>query len=196
MSTTTPTEGDPFERLLAALDADRERAGERYEVQRRKLVRLFGWRGCLEAEQCADETLDRVARQLAAGAHVPDVGAYCHGVAMNVLREYWRRPERRADAFPDARRGAAPPDPEIERRETRLDCLDGCMAGLEEPARALLVRYHAAGEGPARARRSALARELGLPLNALRIRTHRLRTALARCIDACASDRHRAGPGA
>lgn len=195
MSSTLPTGGEPFDRLLAALDADRDRAGERYEIQRRKLVRLFGWRGCLEADRCADETLDRVARRLAEGADVPDVAAYCHGVAMNVLREYWRRPERRADAFPNRRRAAPPPDPDALRREARLECLDGCLAGLEEPARALLVRYHAAGEEPARDRRTALARELGLPLNALRIRTHRLRAALARCIEACASDASAAGPG-
>ena len=39
----TPEE---FEALLAQLDPDRERAGERYETIRRKLVRLFEWRGC------------------------------------------------------------------------------------------------------------------------------------------------------
>jgi DNA-directed RNA polymerase specialized sigma24 family protein len=194
----------PFDRLLLALDPDRDRAGERYEQLRRKLIRLFGWRGCLDAERCADETLDRVARRLAEGADVPDVAGYCHGVALNVLREHWRQPERQAaslDGLPATHTPAVDPvvtarqGEERHRAETRLRCLDRCLRGLAPQARSMLTRYHAQGADAARQRRLQLAEELGVPLNALRIRVHRVRASLARCIGDCVAEtKGAAGP--
>jgi DNA-directed RNA polymerase specialized sigma24 family protein len=184
----------PFERLLFALDPERDRAGERYEALRRKLVRLFAWRGCREADQCADETLDRVARRLAEGAVVPDVFGFCHGVAMNVLHEHWRRAERQPaslEALPETRVPVVDPArltrqrEETGRTEARLRCLDGCLGALDPHARETLLRYHPAGAASARERRRLLADELGVPMNALRIRVHRLRARLARCIEGC-----------
>jgi len=183
-----------FDRLLFALDPDRHRAGERYETLRRKLIRLFSWRGAQEPEQCADETLDRVARRLVEGAAVPDVFGFCHGVAMNVLREHWRRSQREPlslDGLPAARVPVTDPAVEARRqdesrgREARLVCLDGCLAALDAPARDLLLRYHPDGGGSPREGRQRLADELGVPMNALRIRVHRIRTRLARCIEGC-----------
>ena len=56
-----------FQRLLARLDADPARAGERYEDLRRTLVRFFEWRGAPFPDDHADETFDRVARRLDEG---------------------------------------------------------------------------------------------------------------------------------
>ena len=192
--TRAPTSSTAFEGLLLALDPDRQRAGERYETLRRKLVRLFGWRGCRDSEECADETLDRVARRLAEGAPVPDVFGFSHGVAMNVLREYWRRSQRDPASLESLPPAAVPmTDPavvatqkeESRGREARLACLDGCLAALDAPSRHLLRRYHPEGGGPVHEQRQLLADELGVPVNALRIRVHRVRARLARCIQGC-----------
>jgi DNA-directed RNA polymerase specialized sigma24 family protein len=188
-----PAPAPAFDLLLGALDPDREKAGERYEALRRKLIRLFTWRGCLDAELCADETLDRVGRRIGEGASVPDVAGFCHGVAINVLREHWRSPERRTTPLDTLPVPLGPQtDPALlgresdarHAREARLRCLELCVGRLDPAARALLTRYHS-GAPPAWERRAALARDLGLPLNALRIRAHRLRAALARCIEGC-----------
>ncbi len=56
--------GDKFESLLLRLDADRNRAGEKYEEIRWKLIRFFQWSSCLHAEDCVDETFNRVAEKL------------------------------------------------------------------------------------------------------------------------------------
>ena len=56
---------ESFAALLLFLDADRERAGEKYEELRRTLIRFFEWRGAPFPEEHADETLNRVARQAA-----------------------------------------------------------------------------------------------------------------------------------
>jgi DNA-directed RNA polymerase specialized sigma24 family protein len=194
----TTSDAPPFEHLLLALDPHRERAGERYEVLRRKLIRLFSWRGCLEAERCADETLDRAARRLAEGAAVPDLFGFCHGIALNVLREEWRQPQGTPlDGLPAARTPAVDPAvaagqrEERDRTEHRLRCLDRCLGRLDARARDMLTRYHAEGPGPARQRRQRLAEELGVPLNALRIRVHRVRTSLAGCIGDCVAETER-----
>ncbi len=69
-----------FDALLRRLDADRNRAGEKYEEVRWKLVRFFQWNSCLAAEELVDETLNRVAERLAErGDEIPDVAAFAWG---------------------------------------------------------------------------------------------------------------------
>jgi DNA-directed RNA polymerase specialized sigma24 family protein len=177
-----------FERLLSLLDPDVEKAAQRYEALRRKLTKLFQWRGCARPEELADATFDRVARRLEEGATVApgDVSAYLHGVAVHVAQEHWRTAARERDLpqqliAPPADEGPVPDAHE----ERRLDCLERCLASLPAGARALLQRYHTAGEGARIAARKALAREQGLTPLALRLRAFRLRTALADCITAC-----------
>src|ERR671938_30866 len=58
---------EAFTKLLARLDPDRERAGEKYEELRRTLVKFFEWRGAPFPEDQADETFNRVARKLDEG---------------------------------------------------------------------------------------------------------------------------------
>jgi DNA-directed RNA polymerase specialized sigma24 family protein len=182
-----------FDRLLFALDPDRHRAGERYETLRRKLIRLFSWRGAQEPEQCADETLDRVARRLVEGAAVPDVFGFCHGVAMNVLREHWRRSQREPlslDGLPAARVPVTDPAVEARRQDESRGGKRGSSASTDASPRstprpgtcscAITRRRRVPREG-----RQRLAEELGVPMNALRIRVHRIRTRLARCIQGC-----------
>jgi hypothetical protein len=88
---------DGLDRLLVCLDPDRERAGARYEAIRQRLVRLFRWRGAADPEVLADETIDRVAARLSAGASLfaRDPYSFFHGVALGVVLEHWRRPGTR-----------------------------------------------------------------------------------------------------
>jgi DNA-directed RNA polymerase specialized sigma24 family protein len=179
-----------FERLLRFLDPDRERAARRYEDIRRRLLKLFEWRGCLAPDECVDRTMDRVARRLAEGAaiHVTDPYQYFHGVAVNVLREHWRTPGRRYEELSAAAESVMPaPEPRDEEAaafERTLTCLEACLARLPAQTRALLLAYHA--EPDRIARRQQLAASLGIALNALRIRVHRIRATVETCVLACA----------
>ena len=180
-----------FEDLLAALDADRTRAAEQYEGIRHRLTKLFEWRGCPNADELTDRTFDRVARRLSEGATVTTAVAYAffHGVAMNLLREHWRSPARAGDeARPDDPRLAvadAPTTAELaaERieHEWLLDRLASCLDALAPESRQLIAAYHFRENGQIAARK-AIAADLGVPLNALRIRVFRLRQALQRCV--------------
>ena len=57
---------EAFDALLGWLDPNREVAGQKYEVIRRRLITIFSCRGCAEAEDLADETINRVASKLSA----------------------------------------------------------------------------------------------------------------------------------
>jgi DNA-directed RNA polymerase specialized sigma24 family protein len=174
-----------FDGLLTLFDADRDRAAVEYEHVRARLVKLFEWRGCTRPDEYADRTLDRVARRIAEGAEITtrDPYAFVHGVALNLLQEYWREPAARWTSLDDVPEAAAahPPEPD---GEADLACLDECLASLKPDARRMLARYHTPGGGHIQARRT-LATELGIPMNALRIRVFRLRVALEACVSGC-----------
>jgi DNA-directed RNA polymerase specialized sigma24 family protein len=176
-----------FDRLLSLLDSDRERAGERYELIRQKLTKFFQWRGCSEPEEYADRTIDRVARKVGEGAEIRSSEAYAffHGVAVNVLREYWKEAQKAPKAslekeVPLVRDTAIESD-----QERKLSCLDGCVQSLPVQQLTLITQYHQGDGGAKIARRNELARELGIPLNALRIRAFRIRGVLESCISDC-----------
>ena len=190
---------EAFDRLLACLDADRERAAERYESVRRKLSKLFAWRGCEDPASLVDLTFDRVARRLAEGADLTaaDPYSYFHGVAIHVLQEHWRSPGRGAVPLEVlGREGpAAPEAPETDATERRLDCLRECLARLPPDSRRLLEQYHHPEAGAQISARKALAAALGLSATALRLRAYRIRAGLFACIAGCELRSETKAPG-
>jgi DNA-directed RNA polymerase specialized sigma24 family protein len=171
--------GEGLEALLRTLHPDREGAAARYEMLRRKLIRLFACRGCAAPDELTDETLDRVGRTLSGPRELSgELGGFVHGVALNVLREWWRR--RPADAPPvDLERLASPPAPAADSTdERRLLCLEACLDALPSEERDLILRYYRSDERVLIGTRRDLARQLGIGMNALRIRAHRIRIRL------------------
>jgi DNA-directed RNA polymerase specialized sigma24 family protein len=179
---------EAFERLLAWLDPDRERAGQKYEKIRQKLVKFFEFHGCASPEECADVTLDRVARKISEGEeiHASDPYLYFHGVARNVFKEYLRESKRQPVGL-DGLRSAPPAD--TEHSEQRLTCLSQCLEKLSLERREFILRFY---QGERRAKienRKKLAEERGVSLNALRIRAHRIRVGLEKCVEECLKKR-------
>jgi DNA-directed RNA polymerase specialized sigma24 family protein len=185
--TLTP---EAFERLLAALDADRERAGQRYENIRRKLVEFFEARGSHSPTDHADETINRVARRLDEGERVQDLSAYFYGVARLLLKETLRGLAKEpialdlAPALP-----TAADDEEHERRgqdeELRLRCFEVCLSKLPTAHRILIVEYYREEQGVKIEQRKRQAQGLNMSLNALRLRACRIRAELGDCISSC-----------
>jgi RNA polymerase sigma factor (sigma-70 family) len=187
---------EAFDRMLAELHPDIERAGEQYEKIRQKLVKLFEWRGCPHAEECADETFNRVAQKISEGTSIwtNDPYSYFHGVALNVLREYWRSAEQTAKTLEEVTQihglSVDPEDLLLLEREQRekerlLECLNRCLQKLSPESLHLITRYHQGEATLDKARRKELAQSLGIPLNALRIRAYRIRAAIEECVRNC-----------
>lgn len=172
-----------FEALLASLGSDPEQAAQRYEQIRRKLIRLFEWRGCACPEDLADETINRVARRMGGGlqVHADDPYAYFCGVAHLLYKEVLRQQARERRVLEGGDWRPEPAPAEDEEPDVRLGSLQHCLGLLKLDQRRLLLRYH---ERDDRIRaRKEICDELGIPMNALRIRVHRLRRRVELCIE-------------
>ena len=179
-----------FARLLARLDPDRDRAAAEYERLRRTLVKFFDWRGHPVPDECADETLDRLARKLT-DTTVGDVDRYAYGIARLVLLEQQRLPAFDSIGL-DFEYGAAAPAAmpgEASADEQMRGCFERCLERLPRQDRELAVGYYEGERGVRIANRQRLAAAFQLSDNALRSRVQRLRDQLERCVQTCMSGR-------
>jgi len=159
--------------LLQALGEDRDAAGRRYEVLRRKLIDLFAWQRSENPEALADEALNRLARRLKEGEPVEKIESFALGIARMLLKETARRRELRDAALRELNARQAGTDEEAEM----IAALEQCLDALPESSRTLIARYYTGD-------RTALAREFGLSISAMRTRALRIRRKLLECVTA------------
>lgn len=186
--------------LLRWLSPDEEQAVQQYQKLRRKLTELFARRGVSPSalEELADDTLERTGRRLAEGEVIrqQEPMAYLHGVAGNVLHEYWRALQQRAVREVPIEEAASlefDSERQRERQEHQrwLDCLDEFLSSLPPEEESLLRScYH---DNPQRqfANRRAAAKRLNLAETGLRARLHRIRQTLERKVRACVERRQK-----
>ena len=177
---------DIFGKLLARLDPDRERAGERYEDLRRTLTRFFEWRNAPFPEEQTDEVFNRIARKLFEGVEIRNIGSYCYEVARLVCLEALKgRDSKRASL--DHSHDVAVVDRADEERENeiRLNCLEDCLDSLPIENRELIVEYYKESKRDRIERRKSLAASFGLQREALANRAQRLRDKLEQCVKSC-----------
>jgi DNA-directed RNA polymerase specialized sigma24 family protein len=178
-----PTPED-FERLLLWLDGNRAKAADLYEEIRSKLITVLSVRGCPFPEDATDETIDRVIRKLPEiiNTYVGAPEAYFYGVAINVCREYLRKS---TVPLPDA----PLPAPTPSTYDARYDCLEKCLDRLPASSRELVIAYYQFDGKKKIECRNGLARQLGLAASGLRVRAHRIRQVLQRCVGECLNGR-------
>jgi len=169
---------DAFDRFLGWLDPNREQAGTKYEDIRRKLVKIFTCRGCPDYDELADETINRVIRRIQelADSYTGDPALYFYGVARIVFLEHVRKSPA---VLP-----LPPPDPP-EQKEQEYQCLDRCMKVLTPQNRELMLEYYKEDKHAKIVHRKELAGRLGIAVNALRIKAHRIRVSLQVCVENC-----------
>lgn len=174
---------EALEQMLALLHPEPAEAAREYAQLRRRLLRLFEWRGCRFPEDLVDETITRVARRLDDGVEVraDDPFRYFYGVAHMVFKEVLRE-RRRERRLQDPASWPPPPDPGEDHDDPRMERLQSCLDRLPEDQRTLILEYHQ-GDGRDRIEnRRRIAGQLDVPLNALRIRVHRIRARLEECV--------------
>lgn len=162
-----------WEALITALAPDREVAGQNYEALRRRLMNLFAWEQCAAPDHLADEVLNRLARKLAEGAEVPHLDRFAFGIARLLIQEQSRVERSREAAVRELRSTSSAKEPGA----ITLDAMQACLQALPADRRDLIERYYAED-------RTALARKLGISVNALRNRAMRIRDELFRCMAA------------
>ena len=175
MSKREPTR-ENFQKLLIWLDADREKAGEKYEKIRFRIIRIFACHECCDAEDLADETINVVTCKVdwLIEHYVGDPALYFYGVAKNIYRERLKR--KRPPPSP-------PPDPQPDEIEEVCSHLDYCLKKLTSADRDLILEYH---EGEKREKinnRKHMAEIRKISLNALRLKAYHIHSRLRACIE-------------
>jgi len=176
MTTGGPTQ-ENFEKLLRWLDPDRDKAAEKYERIRLRLIRIFSSRGCFEADALADQTVNVVTLRIdwLLENYVGDPALYFYGVGKNVYKEWLKRHPRPAPPpSPD------PKPPEVEQLATYLD---DCLDLLLTKDRDLVLRYHEFDKQEKIRYRKKLAEEARLTRNALRIKVFHIHARLRECLE-------------
>lgn len=171
---------EEFEKLLAWIDSDREAAGCKLQQFQLRITKSFISRGCVDAETLTDEVSNRVAVRIDKVMQTYANPLQCLlGFVDNVHREYLReqRDQANAQAPPLAR--------PAEVLESEDQCLTECMGTLPARDRDLFSRYFAVDKRTKIPARKALAEELNLTANAMRIHAHRLRKKLLDCLQIC-----------
>lgn len=168
-----------FERLLFWLNPDRDKAAEKYEAVRRRLIEVFASRGFPDAECLADDTIDRVTLKVEKimQGWVGDPAYYFFGVSRKVILERKRLPPVVIPPPP-------PDDDDQKRREREDQCLERCLALQPQGDRELILEYIAGNKK----QRQEQAHKLGITPNALRIRIYQIKKAIRPCIKHCCKE--------
>ena len=175
---------ETFDRFLAILDNDRDKAGEKYEEIRLKLLKYFQWCGSTFPDIDADETLNRVMRRMEEGADVYNVNGYIYGVARLVHTESLKQRNRKQELEESSliELWSVGVDAEVVQRH---ECLERCLSKLSDEDRAMIIEYYMHDKAKKVTCRERLAAKLGVSLNTLRVKMHRQRLNLESCVNKC-----------
>jgi RNA polymerase sigma factor (sigma-70 family) len=173
-----------FDKLLSLFSDDQDEAAEKYEAMRRRLQRFFLWKPFQNEDELVDEVINRVARRIDEGEKISNLNGYFGSVARKVAHEEYRKMQRTSalDDIPDP----VAPDPEPNQdKERRSQCLEECLNDLKNENRTLILKYYYFDDRSKIDLRKHLADNLGIKMNALRIRACRLRSMLEDCVKKC-----------
>ncbi|HJP92959.1 MAG TPA: hypothetical protein VJ875_13455 [Pyrinomonadaceae bacterium] len=171
---------EQFDSLLAWLNADRELAGRKYETIRSGLIKIFVSKGFNDAEDLADETINRVIERLTdiKQDYIGEPAYYFHGVARNVVRESSRRREIACQLI-DVR-----VDPKPEKSE-EFNCLKHCLQLLPTNKQDLILDYYLYEGHEKIQHHKDMARQLKITIGAVRSRAFQIKLNLENCMRQC-----------
>jgi DNA-directed RNA polymerase specialized sigma24 family protein len=171
---------EAFEALLAWLEPDREAAGKKYEIIRAGLVKIFIAKGFNDAEDLADQVINRVIDRLPdiRNDYVGEPANYFRGVARNIIHEARRRKEIATDVLPVS-------VSEVDDTGSEAECLQKCLKLISSEQCDLALEYYLYEGKNKIAHRKRIADELGISVRALRVRAHRIRVVLQKCVLKC-----------
>lgn len=183
-----------FVALLEWIDQGLDSKGEAYLQVRQRLVSYFDRKNCLNSDDLADETLNRVQRRLEELGSIQTESPvkFCYTVAKYVFLEHLRsgRAKEVSDEFVDSAASRQAPndfakEEEERQREMTLACLERCVAELDAERREMVIGYYYGEQRAKIENRRRLAAKFGVTMNALSIRTFRIRERLEICVRRC-----------
>lgn len=172
-----------FDEFLTGLDPDRDKAGQKYEALRTRVVKFFEWRACRFPDDLADETLDRIVKKIATGVKVNDPVNYSYGVARLVYLEDRKRQSKEQAVVIEL--PVKTPAVDDDDDEARLDCLESCLSQMPKNSRTMILHYYRDDKQAKIDHRKRIAEKFNISVNALRIKALRIRTKLEECVLKC-----------
>ena len=175
-----------LDEILDWLHPDRDHAGEIYVQLRHDLTKIFTWNRCADPDGLTDEVFDRVSRKVH-GVRLTfegDPKLYFYGVARNLVKESPKRAKRQV-SLEDTDLRAPEASTQDEVAHMREECLNRCLQDLDPEKKELILSYYAKDKQAKIDYRSEMARELGITVETLRVRIHRLRGTIETCIERC-----------
>jgi RNA polymerase sigma factor (sigma-70 family) len=175
-----------FDEILAWLHPDRDQAANIYVQLRHDLTKIFTWNRCADPDGLTDEVFDRVARKVhdVRPTFEGDPKLYFYGIARNLIKESPKRVKRQV-SLEDTDLRAPDTSTDDEMARMREDCLNSCLQDLEPEKKELILSYYARDKQAKIDHRSEMARKLGISVETLRVRVHRLRGTIETCIERC-----------
>ena len=187
MRTKTEITQEDFTRLLGWLASDADEAARTYEEIRRGLIKFFGFRGCLDAEALADETLNRVAVKLATVEFDGNVKviSYFYAFAAKIYLEDCTERKKIAAKSPQLIARYEEKSRPDEDGGAPSVCLDKCLRSHPPQERQLLLEYYRFEKNEKTARRRELAAAQGINMEYLHTKISRLRKSVGNCLRKC-----------
>src|SRR5260370_34167763 len=139
---------EDFRRLLGRLSTDPADAWQAYNTLRQKLIMFFEYHCRFQAEELAEEVLDRIAKK-SESYEITNVAEFAFGVARNLRKEASRKTliMRMSDSATAKERLRPDENPEhtlicrIDSQQ-RLQCFLKCMRRLDAEDRRLLFPHY------------------------------------------------------
>jgi RNA polymerase sigma factor (sigma-70 family) len=175
-----------FEEILAWLNSDRDVAASMYLQLRDDLTKIFTMNRCSDPEWLTDETLDRVGKKVVVlrQTYEGDPRLYFYGVARNLIKEDLKKVKTQA-SLEDIEHRAQDIEFKEETADLREECLQTCLEELSAEKRDLILNYYAKEKQAKIDHRAELAKRLNTSVETLRVRVHRIRNSLEKCIEQC-----------
>jgi RNA polymerase sigma factor (sigma-70 family) len=178
---------EEFNQMLDWLDPDPDRASVKFLEIGTRVTKILVRRQCYAAEELWDETANRVCRRVkeVAPTYVGDPALYFYAVARLVHMEWMQEEKWKRERLDN--RPPEPPAPDDDDERIH-DCLDGCLKKLSADDYKMILKYYEKETRAKIEQRKEMAEELGITLNSLRTRIHRINGHLQKCIVACLSN--------
>ena len=173
---------EDFDGLLGWLSSEAEEAGKKYEEIRAGLINYFNYRGCLDSEALADETINRVAAKLA-GIKFDEnfkLASYFYSFAAKIYLEDYKKRKRFVSEHEDY-----PVLPPAAEKNPGAACLEECLAKHPAEERTLLIKYYGFGKSERAEQRRLLAAERKINILFLHTKISRLKKVLRECLKKC-----------
>lgn len=182
----TPTQ-EQLDTLFDWIGSTPDEAGAAYEHIRQSLINLFVRNGCHDAEDLADQAIDRVIKKLPQlkESYTGDPALYFYGVAKNMLLERRRQNLAHRETTIDELGSSPGMEPDNTESDLRFKCLEECLQKLPRKSRNLILQYYSEEKRAKIDFRRDMARNMGIDVINLRVKMHRIRGILHKCIEKC-----------